>query len=69
MGDPKGIGVLVGVALYFMWYFLASDPPPEITFQEVVNDFLRYGYIERLQVVNKQVGEQISDVRFRVPRL
>ena len=57
MGDPKRVGLMVGIfgLLYFMWHFLAADPPPpEITFQELVNDFVRHGYIERLQVVNKQ---------------
>ena len=34
---------------------MMDDAVPEITFQELVNDFLRFGYIQRLQVVNKEM--------------
>lgn len=44
-------GLAVGAGLYIM---NSDSPPPEITFQELVNDFLRYGYVEKLQVVNKE---------------
>lgn len=31
----------------------SQDSTPEITFQELVNEYLRNGYVEKLQVVNK----------------
>ena len=44
----------IAALTYFLYYVLKQEGTPEITFQELVNDFLRYGYIERLQVVNKE---------------
>ncbi|CAD7944739.1 unnamed protein product [Amoebophrya sp. A25] len=53
--EPKYVAAAVQLAiLAVLVYALKGDQTPEITFQELVNDFLRFGYIERLQVVNKE---------------
>eukprot|EP00391_Amoebophrya_sp_Ameob2_P006514 CAMPEP_0178992804 /NCGR_PEP_ID=MMETSP0795-20121207/6324_1 /TAXON_ID=88552 /ORGANISM="Amoebophrya sp., Strain Ameob2" /LENGTH=359 /DNA_ID=CAMNT_0020684739 /DNA_START=261 /DNA_END=1336 /DNA_ORIENTATION=- len=52
--DPTTAALQIAALTYFLYYVLKQEGTPEITFQELVNDFLRFGYIERLQVVNKE---------------
>jgi hypothetical protein len=41
----------------------SKDPDPEITMQEMINDFLTQGYIEKLQVVRiHKEGADVADM-------
>jgi len=52
MSVLPGLAALGAIGLYA---YMASGPtPPEISMQELLKDFLSHGYVERLQVVNKE---------------
>lgn len=46
----RGLLLLGAASVYATYYIYGMESPPEITFHELVNDLLRHGHIEKLEV-------------------